>query len=103
MQMESNRMNNLRITAEDVETERQVILEERNQRTENSPNALAREQFRAAQYQNHRYGVPIIGWKHEAHALTLEDAEEFYEAHYGPNNAICITHPTMPFWLLQVT
>ena len=36
MQMESNRMNNLRITAADVETERQIILEERNQRTENN-------------------------------------------------------------------
>ena len=57
MDMESNRMNNLRITAEDVETERQVVLEERNQRTENNANALAREQFRAALYQNHRYGV----------------------------------------------
>jgi len=74
MQMESNRMNNLRITEEDVETERQVVLEERNQRTENNAGALAREQFRAALYQNHRYGVPIIGWKHEMEDLSLQDA-----------------------------
>ncbi len=90
MDMESNRMNNLRITAEDVETERNVVLEERNQRTENNPNALAREQFRAALYQNHRYGVPIIGWKHEMEQLDLQDALDFYDLYYSPNNAILV-------------
>ena len=90
MQMESNRMNNLRITAADVETERQVVLEERNQRTENSAGALAREQFRAAQFQNHRYGVPIIGWKHEMEQLELADALDFYDLYYSPNNAVLV-------------
>ena len=90
MQMESNRMNNLRITAADVETERQVVLEERNQRTENSAGALAREQFRAAQFQNHRYGVPIIGWKHEMEQLELQDALDFYDLYYAPNNAVLV-------------
>ena len=88
MQMESNRMNNLAITADDIETERNVILEERNQRTENNPNALASEQFRAALYQNHRYGVPIIGWKHEMEQLDLQDALDFYDLYYSPNNAV---------------
>ncbi len=90
MQMESNRMNNLRITEADVETERDVVLEERNQRTENNPGALAREQFVAAQYQNHRYGVPIIGWKHEMEDLSLKDALDFYDLYYSPNNAILV-------------
>ncbi len=90
MQMESNRMNNLRITQADIETERNVVLEERNQRTENSAGALAREQFTAAQFQNHRYGVPIIGWKHEMEDLSLQDALDFYDLYYSPNNAILI-------------
>ena len=90
MQMESNRMNNLQITAADVETERQVVLEERNQRTENSAGALAREQFRAAQFQNHRYGVPIIVWKHEMEQLDLTDALDFYDLYYSPNNAVLV-------------
>ncbi len=90
MQMESNRMNNLAITADDIETERNVVLEERNQRTENNPNALASEQFRAALYQNHRYGVPVIGWKHEMEQLDLQDALGFYDLYYSPNNAILI-------------
>ena len=90
MQMESNRMNNLKLTEADIETERNVILEERNQRTENSPNALAREQFTAALFQNHRYGVPIIGWKHEMEQLDLKDALDFYDLYYSPNNAILV-------------
>ena len=90
MQMESNRMNNLRITEADIETERQVVLEERNQRTENNAGALAREQFTAAQFQNHRYGVPIIGWKHEMEDLSLQDALDFYDLYYSPNNALLV-------------
>ena len=90
MDMESNRMNNLDIGDEDIETERQVVLEERNQRTENRPGALANEQFRAALYQNHRYGVPIIGWKHEMEQLDLDDALDFYDLYYSPNNAILV-------------
>lgn len=90
MQMEADRMRNLKLTQEDVDTERQVILEERNQRTENNPGALANEQFRAAQYLNHRYGVPTIGWKHEMEQLSREDALDWYRKHYAPNDAVLI-------------
>ena len=90
MQMEADRMNDLMITPDDIVTERNVVIEERNQRTESNANALAREQIRAAQYLNHRYGVPIVGWMHELEALELEDTQAFYELYYSPNNAILV-------------
>ena len=90
MQYEADRMNNLVLTEADILSERGVILEERNQRTENSPGALAREQMRAAQFLNHRYGVPIIGWKHEMETLDMKDALSFYDIYYSPNNAILV-------------
>lgn len=90
MQMEADRMTGLTLTSEDVLPERGVVLEERNQRTENSPGALFNEQRRAAQYMNHRYGVPIVGWKAEIESLNREDALDFYADHYAPNNAILI-------------
>lgn len=90
MQMEADRMKNIRLTPENIRTERGVILEERNQRTDNSPGALFNEQMNAAQYLNHRYGVPIIGWRHEMEELDLDDALSFYETYYSPNNAILI-------------
>ncbi|WP_339761422.1 pitrilysin family protein [uncultured Sulfitobacter sp.] len=90
MQMESDRMKNIRLTPDNIATERDVIIEERNQRTENDPGALFQEQMNAAQYLNHRYGTPVIGWMHEMHALDLEDALGFYELYYSPNNAILV-------------
>ncbi|MDE4132411.1 pitrilysin family protein [Phaeobacter sp. QD34_3] len=90
MKMESDRMVNIRLSEEEIATERQVILEERNQRTDNDPRALFREQLRAAQYLNHRYGQPVIGWRHEMETLDREDALSFYETYYAPNNAILV-------------
>ncbi|MGK7654789.1 M16 family metallopeptidase [Roseovarius sp. B08] len=90
MKMESDRMVNLQLDEEDILTERDVIIEERNQRIENNPSALFREQQGAAQYLNHRYGVPIIGWQHEMVDLSLADALDYYETYYAPNNAILV-------------
>jgi len=90
MQMEADRMRNIRLTEDDIATERQVILEERNQRTDSSAGALFGEQRRAAQYLNHPYGIPVIGWKHEMEDLSLDDALTFYRKYYAPNNAILI-------------
>ncbi|WP_146589585.1 M16 family metallopeptidase [Puniceibacterium confluentis] len=90
MEMESDRMVNLQLDEADIATERDVIIEERNTRVENDPGALFSEQRNAAQYLNHRYGVPVIGWRHEMEALDLQKALEFYQQNYAPNNAILI-------------
>ena len=90
MQMESDRMRNIRLTPENIATERDVIIEERNQRTESDPRALFSEQLSAAQYLNHRYGTPVIGWMHEMRELDLDDALSFYETYYSPNNAVLV-------------
>lgn len=90
MTMEADRMVNLRLSEADILTEREVIIEERNQRTENDPGALFGEQANAAMFLNHRYGVPIIGWRHEMVTLSLQDAQDYYDQFYAPNNAILI-------------
>ncbi|WP_299287572.1 pitrilysin family protein [uncultured Tateyamaria sp.] len=90
MRMEADRMRNINFTDQNVATERDVILEERNQRTDSNPRALFSEQMNAAQYLNHRYGVPIIGWRHEMETLDKADALGFYDTYYYPNNAILV-------------
>ncbi|MCE8007250.1 pitrilysin family protein [Aestuariivita sp.] len=90
MRMEADRMVNIRLTDRDIVTERQVIIEERNQRIENNPRGLFGEQMNAAQFLNHRYGVPIIGWMHEMETLDMEDVMAFYDVHYSPNNTVLI-------------
>jgi zinc protease len=90
MEMEADRMVNLRLDEKEVLTERDVILEERRSRIENNPSAMLDEQMNAALYMNHPYGVPIIGWYHEIAKLSREDALSFYKKHYAPNNAILV-------------
>jgi zinc protease len=90
MEMEADRMRNLRLTEDDVTTERQVILEERAQRTDTDPGALLTEQTRAAQFLNSPYGIPVIGWRHEMEALSREDALSYYQRFYAPNNATLV-------------
>jgi zinc protease len=90
MEMESDRMRDLRFADAEVATERSVILEERAQRVDSSAGGLFSEQMRAALYRNHPYGIPIIGWRHEMEALDRDALTAFYDAHYWPNNAILI-------------
>ncbi len=90
MTMEADRMRDLQMTEEDVATERKVVLEERGTRVDSNPGALFREQRNAAQYLNHPYGIPVIGWRHEMEQLNRDDAFAFYQRYYAPNNAILI-------------
>ncbi|MDB2415238.1 insulinase family protein [Rickettsiales bacterium] len=90
MDLESDRMQNLLFDEEEVIKERDVILEERNSRVDNSPRALLREQMMATLFLNHPYGTPIIGWRSEMEGLTLADARDFYIKNYSPNNAVLI-------------
>ena len=90
MAMEADRMANLRLSEEDVTTERKVILEERRSRVDNDPSSILQEQMMAALYTKHPYGIPIIGWAHEIAGLDRDDALTFYKRFYAPNNALLV-------------
>ncbi|MDP5306709.1 M16 family metallopeptidase [Paracoccus spongiarum] len=90
MRMEADRMANLRIGEDDWQAERQVVLEERAQRTDSDPRALFAEERAAVQFYNHPYGRPVIGWRDEMMGLTREDAIAWYDAHYSPDEAVLI-------------
>lgn len=90
IRLEADRMHNLVLSDELVLPERDVVLEERRSRTDNSPAAQLREQVRRALYLNHPYGRPVIGWMSEIKNLTTENALAFYRKHYAPNNAMLI-------------
>ncbi|WP_416898109.1 MAG: M16 family metallopeptidase [Minwuia sp.] len=90
MRMESDRMVNLKFGEKDMLTERDVVLSERRQRTDSTPQGQFGEQVQAALYLAHPYGIPIIGWEEEIKALGLQDALDFYGTFYAPNNAILV-------------
>jgi zinc protease len=90
MEMEADRMANLRLTDEAVVPERAVVIEERRQRTDNEPGSRLAEQANATLFVHHPYGRPVIGWESELRELTREDAEAFYRTWYAPNNAVLV-------------
>jgi len=90
MKLESDRMQNLSLTDDQVYPERDVIVEERRQRIESSPAARLVEAMRYALLANSPYGRPAIGWKQEMEALTTADAVAWYKKWYTPSNATLI-------------
>jgi zinc protease len=90
MEFEADRMTGLQLTDAVVLPERDVILEEQNQRVRNNPHARLSEQIGAALFLNSPYGKPIIGWRHEMEQLTRDDAIGFYRRFYGPNDAVVV-------------
>ncbi len=90
MELEADRMRNLKLTDETVTLERQVILEERNSRVDNDPSALLQEQMEAVQFARHPFGTPTIGWRHEMEGLDRETALAFLDRYYAPDNAILV-------------
>lgn len=90
MAMEADRMTNLVLTESEFLSERSVVIEEREQRVGNNPSAKLGEAMTAALYQNHPYGKPVIGWRHEIEALQRQDILDFYDKWYGPQNAILL-------------
>lgn len=90
MDMESDRMRNLIINKSIIDTEREVIIEERRMRVDNVPSSILQERLDAGLWMNNHYAIPIIGWESEMHELNENDAKAYYDVHYAPNNAILV-------------
>ena len=88
--MEADRMVNLRLSADDFETEKRVVLEERSLRVDTRPQALANEKIRTRLYQNHPYGIPVIGWRDEVENMPYQAAKIFYDNYYAPQQALMV-------------
>jgi len=68
--------------------EKNVVLEERRQRTDNSPGGRLHEAFAAAAFRAHPYGLPVIGWPSDLEALSRAQTKAFFQTYYGPGNAV---------------
>lgn len=90
MHYEADRMRNLVLTDAVVGPERDVVLEERRMRSDTDPAAQLSEAVQAALFARHPYGVPIIGWRHEIETLGRQDALDYYNRFYTPENAILV-------------
>jgi zinc protease len=87
LQIESDRMMHAIFEPAEVESERTVIISEREGH-ENDPDFWLNEAMMAAAYQIHPYRNEVIGWKSDLQTITREDLYRHYQTYYMPNNAI---------------
>jgi zinc protease len=88
--LESDRMHNLKLDPKDISSEREVVIEERRTRTEDDPGGFLGEEVSSIAFKNHPYGAPIIGWMEEIKRITPAEIRAFYKTYYMPNNAILV-------------
>lgn len=90
LKLEADRMQNLVLGPNEVESEKKVVLEERLMRLDNNPFGVAYEALLRATYWYHPYGIPAIGYPQHIAAYTRDAAYEHYKKWYAPNNAILV-------------
>lgn len=88
--LEADRMQYLTITDKQLTSERQVVLEERNERIDNSPFGDVLEQLMANVYLAQSYGWLTIGWRKDVEHITLDDCLNYYRTYYNPANAVIV-------------
>jgi zinc protease len=90
MQLESDRMRNLNLSAAEFGKEVRVVMEERRWRTDDEAHSLLQEKMMAAIYEQHPYRHPVVGWMSDLESLTVGDAKAWYDRWYAPNNATLV-------------
>jgi zinc protease len=88
LDLESDRMRSLQISPDTLEQERQVVLEERRLRTENSVFGLMEEQLEGLVFLAHPYRWPVIGWTEDIQRISREDCRDYFRTYYAPSNAV---------------
>jgi zinc protease len=90
LELEPDRMVNLLLNPDEVERERNVVMEERRLRTEDDPTSSLWEKVQATAFTTHPYRNPVIGWMEDIQKLSREDLQAFYKTYYAPNNAVIV-------------
>lgn len=85
--LESDRMSSLNITPKMLESERQVVMEERRMRVDNEADGVMDEELQAMVFKAHPYRWPVIGWMGDIENITRDDCMNYFRTYYAPNNA----------------
>ena len=86
--LESERMMHAKVNIKGVETQREVVKEERRLRYENQPYGTILPESMKRAFTKHPYRWPVIGSMDHLNAAQEADYKQFYEDFYVPNNAI---------------
>ena len=90
LQLEAERMRQLKLFPTTIDSERHVVEEEKRLRIDNDPVGKALERFRALAYTQHPYNWTAIGTIEDLEKVTPADCQHFYDTYYRPNDATLI-------------
>jgi zinc protease len=90
IEMEADRLANLKIDDELLATERQVVMEERRLRTENSPDGRIQEAIWSLVFKSHPYRWPVIGYAEDLRRMEVRDVQDFFTRFYQPANVTIV-------------
>ena len=90
LRIEADRMRHLLLDAAEIDSERQVVTEERRMRSEDDPDGLVYEAMSSLAFKAHPYRWPIIGWMSDIARINRAELRAFYDTYYLPNNAILV-------------
>lgn len=90
LDMESDRMQFLKLDNENLEQERYIVMEERRLSVDNNPQQKMEEELYANAFVSHLYRQPVIGWMNDLKNISLDDCINFYKTYYSPNNSILL-------------
>jgi zinc protease len=88
--LEADRMRHLLLDPKEIDSERQVVMEERRTRTEDDPDGLISEEMNSLAFKAHPYRWPVIGWMEDIKRINAAELRAFYDMYYQPNNAILV-------------
>ncbi|HMQ70396.1 MAG TPA: pitrilysin family protein [Ignavibacteria bacterium] len=88
--LESDRMNSLNISEENMANQKSVVIEEKKQVTENVPYGTTNKNIFKLVFKDSGYEIPIIGEEDDINSFTVEEAKEFHGKYYSPGNAVLI-------------
>ena len=86
--LESERMLHAKVEDKGIETQRQVVKEERRQRIDNQPYGSILEESMKRAFTKHPYQYSVIGSMAHLDAAQEADYKKFYKDFYRPDNAI---------------
>ncbi|CAM1343166.1 M16 family metallopeptidase [Tenacibaculum aestuarii] len=89
--MESERLLHPIIDQKAVDTQNEVVKEEKRQRMDNAPyGKIIYGDVYNHIFDKHNYGRPMIGYIKDLDAATLAEFQDFYNKWYMPNNAVLV-------------
>jgi len=86
--LESERMLHAKVEQVGIETQREVVKEEKRQRVDNQPYGTLLQETMVRAYQEHPYQWTVIGSLDHLNAAKEEEFQAFYKNFYVPNNAV---------------